>query len=151
MLSRAPTKRDAEAALAEAARHAAWLRRTDDRYRLVLLALAAVYVAMALLVLVPPMGPPGLDVRLAVPAVLACGLVASVVALARMRARGRRGEAWFGGSIAAFSIWNAVVISISSASGWWGHGTPAVHFTVSAVVAVVPLVAGAALMGWNRR
>jgi hypothetical protein len=144
------SRQQAQAALAQAARQADRLRRTDARFRLVLLILAAVYVAVGILAALPRVEQP-INPRLGIPLALAGGLVASVVLTLRVRAESRWGRAWFWGSIAAFSIWNAVVVSVSETTGWWGVGEPLLHFTVSAAVAAVPLVLGAVLMGWPRR
>jgi hypothetical protein len=137
--------------MAEAARHADTLRRTDDRYRLVLVVIAAVYVAIGLIVALPPLQKPATNPRLGLLVVLGGGLVVCVFWLLRMRAASRWGSARFSWSIAAFSVWNGAVVAVSATTGWWGPGQSALHFTASAVVAAVPLVVAAALMGSNRR
>jgi hypothetical protein len=44
-------------------------------------------------------------------------------------------------------LWNLAVIWASIASGWWGPHQPGLHFGASAVVAVIPLLAGAWRLG----
>jgi hypothetical protein len=57
------------------------------------------------------------------------------------------GIAWLLGSVAAFLLWNGAVIWVSIASGWWGPPQPGVHFGGSVVVAVIPLLVAAWLIG----
>jgi hypothetical protein len=144
------TRRQAQSALAEAAKQADKLHRTDRRFQLMLLIVAAVYLAIGILVILPRVQQP-INPRLGIPLALLGALVAGVVLGLRVRAESRWGSAWFYGSFAAFSIWNATIVWASLASGWWGTGQPLTHFTVSAAVAALPLVLGAAFIGWRRR
>ena len=150
MSDRAPTPHGTRAVPDEAAAQADRLRQADDRYRLVLLLLAAISAAVGLLVAIPRAEPLAINLRLGIPALLATGLVAAVLLLLRMPASSRWGRGWFLWSVAAFSIWNGVVISVSTSTGWLGPGEPGPHFAISAVVAAIPLVAGAWLIGWRR-
>jgi hypothetical protein len=57
------------------------------------------------------------------------------------------GIAWLLGSVAAFLLWNGAVIWVSIASGWWGPRQLGVHFGGTVVVAVIPLLVAAWLIG----
>jgi hypothetical protein len=146
-----PTPYEARAALAEAERQAGRLRRTDNRFRLVLLIIAGTYVSLGLLIGIPRLERPAIPPLISLPLVLGGALIWCLVLLLPMRARSRWGYGWFMWSIAAFSIWNGMVVAVSMAAGWWAPGQPGYHFSVSAAVAAVPLVAAAWLIGWRRR
>lgn len=122
------------------------MRRTDLQFRRILVALALAYLvagALAGLVRVPWTG-------VAVLFVLAATLVGSLWLMWRMRAFSRSGPRHFAVASAAFTWWNAAVIGVSLASGWWSPHQPSFHFTVSAAVAAIPLVMAAWLIGRGR-
>jgi hypothetical protein len=144
-----PSPEEARAALAEASRLAGSVGKSDDAFRLVLLIFAGVYIALGAAVGFPPS-----DTGHVAQAVVGGGTVCGAVLAfrrARMRASSRRGSVRFSVSIAAFSLWNAAAVAVSEATGWWGARQPGYHFTVTAVVAALPLVAAAWLIGRDRR
>lgn len=78
------------------------------------------------------------------------GLVGSLGIIWRIRIYSRWGPARFAWSCAAFTIWNAAVVGVSRAFGWWEPHQPGAHFTVSAAVAATPLLLAAWLVGKGR-
>jgi hypothetical protein len=140
------TPQEARAALADAGNQAARLRRSDRQFRSILLGLAATYVVGALLVgLYPHGGSRFAGIALIV--ILVGGFIGMLYLLLRIRAYSRRGILWFTWSAAAFSFWNAAVIGVSEVTRWWGPHQPGTHFTVSAIIAAIPLVVAAWLIG----
>lgn len=142
---------EARIAVAEAVRQEANLRRTDRHFRLVLLVVATVDVALGFLLGLPHVQQPAVNPGLSLLIFLGGGALLSIVLLVRMRAMSRWGMARFSWSVAAFSIWNAMVVAFSTGSGWYGAGQPGWHFTASSAVAAIPLFVGAAAIGWHRR
>ena len=57
------------------------------------------------------------------------------------------GSLWLLGSVAVFLLWNGAVIWVSIATGWWGPHQPGLHFGGIVVVAVIPLLVAAWLVG----
>ena len=149
MSDQTPSAEEAQAAVEQAARHVERLRLEDQRLRLVLVVIAVVYVAAGFILALPGLQPT-FNPAFSLVGVMGGGIVACVVLLRSMRAASRRGMTRYFLSITAFAIWNATVMVVSIATGWWGFGMPGFHFTVSAVVAAVPLVAAAVLMGSRR-
>lgn len=145
-----PSPDEARAALDQAERHAGQLRLEDQRLRLVLVIIAVVYVAAGFLVALR-LQEPAFNPALSLLGVVGGGLVACVVLLRRMRAASRRGMVRYFWAIAGFAIWNGTVMAVSIVTGWWGPGMSGLHFTASTIVAALPLVAAAALMGSRRR
>lgn len=148
MASVIPTQQEARAALTEADRAAGRIRRTDKQFGLILLGIAAAYVAIGILVGLAP------AVRgfalIAILVILVGALGGAVIQLLRIRAYSRTGILQFSASCAAFSFWNASVVGVSSATRWWAPNQPTSHFTVSAVVAAIPLVVAALLVSRTR-
>jgi hypothetical protein len=140
------TPEEARAALAAAGTQAAGVRRSDRQFRSILLGLATVYVAGALLVSAYPHGGSRFA-GIALIAVFAGGLIGMLLLVWRIRAYSRRGILGFTWSAAAFSFWNAAVIGVSEVTRWWGPHQPGSHFFVSAIVAAIPLVVAAWLIG----
>jgi hypothetical protein len=140
------TPEEARAALADAGNQATGLRRTDKQFRGILLWIAAMYLGIAVLVGLFPRGGKPL-VSAAVLAIFVGGVIASFLLLWRIRAFSRRGIRWFTWSAFGFSLWNAGVVGVSSATGWWGPHQPGLHFSISAAVAVLPLLIAAWLVG----
>lgn len=143
-----PTQQQALAALTEAAGAAARMRRTDRQFGAILLAIAAAYLAIGVLVGLAPADP-----RIgfvAVPLILLAALGGGVILLWRIRAYSRTGVLRFTVSCAAFTFWNAIVAGVSSASHWWASDQPASHFTVSAMVTAIPLLVAARLVARKR-
>lgn len=141
-----PTPQDARAALDLAGRQAATVRRSDSRLRTVLLLVAAMYLASGALLSANPRG--GNVLIGAALLVLFLGGLASAVYLSlRIRAWTRTGAFWLLGAVAVFLLWNVGVIWASLATGWWGPDAPGIRFFGSVVVAVIPLLVGAWLLG----
>lgn len=144
-----PTPAEARGALAEAARQAARGRRADSQFRPILLGLAGACLTAGVLVgLFPRGGSTFAGVGLIF--LLVAVLVGGVALLWRIRVYSRWGPIRFAWSCAAFSIWNAAVVGVSVATGWWGPHQPGLHFTVSAAVASIPLLFAAWLLGKRR-
>jgi uncharacterized protein involved in response to NO len=141
-----PSPQEARAALSEARDWAARVRRTDRQFGQILAILAATYLAAGVLVGLSDRGGRTLA-GLAVVVILVGALGGGMLMIWRIRAYSRSGQAWFAASCAAFTIWNAAVAGVSSASGWWGFHQPASHFTVSAAVGAAPLIVAAWLIG----
>ncbi|MEO9048487.1 MAG: hypothetical protein ABI334_02610 [Candidatus Dormiibacterota bacterium] len=141
-----PTPIEARAALAEAGSHAAAMRRTDGQLVRILLALASTYLLVAVVMGLFPHGG-SVFAGLALAVIVVGGLTAMLVMFWRIRAYSRNGILRFSLAAAAFTWWNAVVVGVSSWSGWWSQHQPATHFSVSALVAVVPLIVAAWLIG----
>jgi hypothetical protein len=144
-----PTPQDARAALTAARDWAGRIRRSDRQLGRILAILAGTYVAAGVLV--------GLSDRggrtfagLGVVVILVGALAVGILLIWRIRAYSRWGQLWFAWSCAAFTIWNAGVVGVSSASGWWGFHQPAGHFTISALVGAAPLVLAAWLIERSR-
>jgi hypothetical protein len=119
---------------------------------------AAFYVALGALGLVPQAGPPVVATGVAdvlapviVGAVIVAAVLVGLLALhRRTRVYSRSGSRWFNLSLAVFSLWNGAVVVASFATGWWAAHQPSSHFTVSAVVAAIPLLAAFLIGGRGR-
>jgi hypothetical protein len=141
-----PTAQEAKNALADASDKATAVSRTDKQFRPILLVLAGMDLGAAALIGLFPQGGSLFAVVVFI-TVLAAGLIGSLLLLLRIRVYGRRGIRMFTVSIAAFTWWNAAVVGVSSASGWWGPHQPGTHFSVSAIIAAIPLLIAAWLVG----
>lgn len=137
-----PTPEDARASLDEAAKQAAGLRRADSAFRPILVALAATYLAVAVLLSINPRGGNVL-ISDGVLITYVAGVAITFYFAWRIRAWSRVGTAWLVVSTLGFTLWNVAVIWASIATGWWGPHQPGLHFGVSAVVAVIPLLVAA--------
>lgn len=146
MLEASQTADDARAKLQEAGLRAAVIRRSDKQFRRILLAIAAIYLMAAAAVALFPSGGSPLGL-VAFIVIVFGGLAGSLLLLWRIRAYSRTGVWKFTVSAAAFTWWNAAVAGVSIATGWWAPHQPATHFSVSAVVAVIPLLVAAWLIG----
>lgn len=140
---------EAQAALAEAARQATVVRSADAQYRPILLGLAAMCLALGVLVGMFPRGGSRFA-GIAVLVVLFGGLVGTLFLLWRIPIYSRWGPVRFAWACAAFTIWNAAVVGLSIATGWWGTHQPGFHFTISAAVDATPLLLAAWLLGRRR-
>jgi len=141
-----PTREEARAALAEASAQTSRVRRTDNQFRLILAGLALAYMAEGVLVGLVR----GRWIGLAVLLVLVAVLVGSIALMWRMLAFSRSGPRNFALAAVAFTWWNAAVVGVSMASGWWAPHQLSFHFTISAVVAAIPLLVAALLIGRGR-
>lgn len=145
-----PTPHEARAALAEAAGQAARIRRTDRQFAIILLALAAAYVALGVVVGLSPVHGGAPFALVAFVVFLLCAPAGLLALFWRIRAYSRTGIQWFTVSCAAFTFWNALVAGVSAATHWWASDQPAGHFSVSAAVAAAPLVVAAWLLTMKR-
>lgn len=141
-----PTAQEARAALAEATSQAALVRRADREFRWILLVIAAFYLAVAGIFSVAGRRG-GLLPSLALVFIVLAALVGIIWLGLRLRAYSTAGMAWYVAAIAAFSIWNGIVAGASIASGFWATTQPTYHLGISVVVAVIPLIAAAYLIG----
>jgi hypothetical protein len=149
MIDPTDTPLKAQAALAEAARQATRARSADAHYRPILLGLAAMCVAAGVLVGLFPQGGSRFA-GIAIIVILLGGLAGTLALLWRIPIYSRWGPVRFAWSCAAFTIWNAAVVGMSIATGWWGPHQPGIHFTVSAAVDATPLLLAAWLIGKRR-
>ena len=145
----APTPDEARSALVEAQNRALGVHRSDSQLRFVLLAIAATYVAIGVVVGRFPHG--GHLAGPTVLAIFAAGVAVAGVVFWRVRAYSKPGILRFSLYCSGFTIWNSAVIGASFASGWFGPSMAGWHFTVSAAVAAIPLVAAAWLLAPPRR
>jgi hypothetical protein len=141
-----PSPDAAKVLLDEAGAHAATVRRADAQFRPILLIITGMYLVIAALLSANPRGGNVL-IGDGVIATFLLGTVGGLYLCWRIRAWSRAGIGWFVGSVAAFVLWNGAVIWLSVATGWWGKSAPGVHFGASAVVAIIPLVVAAWLIG----
>lgn len=144
-----PNPQEARAALAEAADRAGRVRKADRLFGRILLIVAAMYLGAGIVLGLSDLGGRTLAGR-GVVLILVGGLAVTLVLIWRIRAYSRSGPLRFALSCGAFGIWNAAVVGVSMATGWWGFHQPLAHFTVSAVVAATPLVVAAWLIGRRR-
>lgn len=141
-----PTPQQAQASLAEAATWSGWARKADKPLSLILLVLAAMYLAVGAVVAISfaYRGP-------AIILILGAGIASIAVLFARIRAYSRMGNRRFLVALGVFSLWNATVVGASVVLGWYAPGSSPWHFTVSAAVASLPLLAAAVLIGRRAR
>jgi hypothetical protein len=145
-----PTPEEARAALAEVDSRAADVRRFDADARLLLLAIAAMYLSLGIPAAFLVRG--GSDLPLLVMLVIAGVWTAVLVVLVgRIRAYSRpvgRRYALYGW---LFGAWNVAVLLVCVFGGWFGPLSPAWHFTAAAgVISLPPLVAGLLLPSGGR-
>jgi len=151
-----PTPDRARAAIAEAAAAHQPVRSSDRIFAPRLLALAGATVGLAALisvftVLPAWMGPiEGLLAGLG----LAGAVVLVVTIQMRQHAYTRGGNRLFVATLLVWAIWGELVFQGSFHSDWLAHSLPhlvrSFHFILSALIAVVPLLAGALLFGRRR-
>lgn len=131
-----PSPRQARAAVEQATIWPALIHRAERPLRSIPLVLAATYLAVATVAAIP-FAQRGYAVLL----LFIAGLAGCFVLGVKTRAISRIGRRRFHLAIGAFSLWNASVVAASVLSGWWAPGSPPWHLTVSAAVAVLPLLA----------
>lgn len=122
------------------------MRRADNQFRPILLVVAAMYLATGILLSANPRGGNVL-ISGALVAVFFGGLATALYMTLRIRAWSRTGVFWLVASVAVFLLWNGAVIWASIVTGWWGPHQPGIHFGGSVVVAVIPLLVAAWLIG----
>ena len=145
----APKPFEAQAALAEANNQAVRVHLEDRQLAWIVLGIAFMYLAVGAIVstLADPRrgGPAGI----AILAILVVGLVGVVVVFLRIRAYSRTGILMYFGGIAAFNLWNGIVVGVSVGTRWWASTQPGNHFSISAAVGTIPLFVAAWLI-WRR-
>jgi hypothetical protein len=146
MTDTSPNPQGARASLDEANSRAATVRQADTQFRPILLLVSALYLATGALLSANPRGG-NILISDALIVIFLGGLAATIYLAWRIRAWSRTGIFWLLGSVAVFMLWNGAVIWASIASGWWGPHQPGIHFGGSVVVAVIPLLVGAWLIG----
>jgi hypothetical protein len=77
--------------------------------------------------------------------------VAAVVVLIglRIRAYTRTGLRIFVITAVIFNVWNAATAAVSIGTRFWATSQPSYHFAISALIATIPLLVGAAII-WRR-
>lgn len=146
----APTPLEAQAALAEANSQAVRVHRADHQLGWIVLGIAAIDLAVG--VVVSTLADPRRGGPVAGPAILAIlvvGLVGVVLVFLRIRAYSRTAILLYFGGIAAFNLWNAIVVGVSIGTRWWASTQPSYHFGVSVAVGTIPLLVAAWLI-WRR-
>lgn len=150
-MQRDPTPQEARGALSAARQHQRAVRWADRRFRPILLVLAGLDLAVGVVLgFYPSRG----GWRYGGIVLLTICVVAITAIAALLRAggvRSRAATARFNLAIAVFSLWNAAVIAVSVASGWWAAGQPGIHATMSFAVSAMPLAVAAWLAGPTRR
>jgi fatty-acid desaturase len=142
------TPEQAQAAIQEAGTRAAQVRRSDLQLSWILQALAGGYLGVAAVASAAP------DRTAAFVAVMFVIIMASVAAAAvliglRIRAYTRTGLQIFVITAVVFNVWNAATAAVSIGTRFWATSHPSYHFAISALIAIVPLLAGAAII-WRR-
>ena len=146
MTETSPTPQDARALLDEAKGRAATVRQSERKLRWTLLLIAAMYLVTAVLLSFNPrQGNKLIGTALLVTFVIALAL--AIYLGWRVKAWSRAAVLWFVGAMAAFLVWNAFVIWVSIATGWWGPKAPGIHFGGTAALAVIPLLVATWLFG----
>jgi hypothetical protein len=153
-----PTAAEAREAIARAAEAKAAVRRADRQFRPRLLAIAGVIVGFALLVEVfrwlPRWGVMGPVEGLIVNGAMVGAIFVVVTIEARQRAYSRGARLWFSATIFVFIMWGLNVERWSFSSGWMAYQLPPLvhtwHAALSAVVATIPLLLSALLIGLRR-
>jgi len=143
-----PTPEQARAALIEADVRTYGVRRSDSQFRFNLLALAAMYLALGVVVGISPHGGP--IAGKAVLGIFGGGIVLTILLFRRVRAWSKPGVLRFAVFCFAFTIWNMAVIVVSQVSRWWAPHQPGWHFTVTVAVASIPLLVAAWLLAPRR-
>lgn len=148
MSEQAPTPKAARASLSEARNQVARVRRSDGQLGWMLLGIAAAYLAAAAVIsTLPSMRRGGPVAGLAILVILLVGVAGLIFVGLRIRAYSRTGVVLYFGGIAVFNIWNAIVTGVSILSGWWSVQQPSYHFGISELVAAIPLLIAAWLIG----
>jgi len=132
--------------LDEAKGRAATVRQSERQLRWTLLIIAAMYVVTGFLLSFNPRQ----GSRLIGTALLITFLIALAGAIYlgwRVKAWSRVAVLWFVGAMAAFLVWNGIVIWVSVATGWWSPGSAGIHFGISSAAAIIPLLVATWLFG----
>jgi hypothetical protein len=142
------TPEQARAAIQEVGTRAAEVRRSDLQLSWILQALAGAYLGIAAVGSAAPDRRGGF---LAVMFVIILASVAAVVVLIglRIRAYTRIGLRIFVITAVIFNVWNAATAAVSIGTRFWATSQPSYHFAISALIATIPLLVGAAII-WRR-
>ena len=145
-----PTPEEARSALAEAESRAAEVRRSDTDTRLLLLAIAAMYLSLGIPAAFLVRGGSDLPL-LGMLGITGAWIGALVVLVGRIRAYSRpagRRYALYGW---LFGAWNVAVLLVCIFGGWFSPLSPAWHFTATfGVISMPPLLAGLLLPASRR-
>jgi len=151
-----PSPEGARSALIEVELRRAAVHASNRLFQPVLLVLAGLWVAgTILIVVVPSSGVPawvGPIEGFVLEGLLGGGIVATFLLLGRQRAHSRTGSVLFSASIAAWFLLMSGIRALGSSAGWYVPGDPlrGVHFVLSAVICVAPLLIGALVVGRRR-
>ena len=142
------TPEQAKAAIREAGTRTAEVRRSDLQLSWILLAIAGGYMGIAV---VGSAAPDRTSALLAVMFVIIIASVATAAVLIglRIRAYTRTGLQVFAISAIAFNVWNGATAVVSIGTRFWATSQPSYHFAISALIGIIPLLAGAAII-WRR-
>lgn len=156
MSVREPTPQDAQTAVVEAERALASMRAQDRIFAVRLLALAATVIALSIVIVVLSSLPAWLGPALGVVAGVAIALAVVVVVAAerRQHAFTRAGNRLFIAVLVVWFVWAEFVWQAATHSDWLAYSLPrpqrALHFVLTAVIGVVPLVGGAVVFRLRR-
>jgi hypothetical protein len=142
MSSPQPTQLDARAAVAEAEAQAAKVRHADRRMAWVLIGFAVTWVAEVSVTSLWR-SPSAMIVVLIIVAV-GCALV--IWLGVGIRAYSRTGIGWLLGTAATFFVWQLVVTAVTFGFGWW-RLEHTLAPSINAAISVIPLIAGAIVLG----
>jgi hypothetical protein len=151
-----PTPEEARTAIAEAAKARLPVRSSDRLFAVRLFAIAASVVLASIVIVFLTSLPPVLGPVEGVIAglTLALALFLTVAAAARQRAFTRAGNRLFTATLLLFIVWAEVVWQAATHSDWLSYTQArplrALHFVLMAVIAVVPLLAGAVVFRFRR-
>lgn len=139
------TPEQAKAAIQEAGTRAGEVRRSDLQLSWILQALAGAYLGIAI---VGSAAPDRTGAFVGVTFVIILASVAAVAVLIglRIRAYTRTGLKIFAITAIGFNVWNAATAAVSIGTRFWATSQPSYHFAISALIAIVPLLAGAAII-----
>ena len=156
MSVREPTPQDAKTAIVEAERALAPMRAQDRIFAVRLLALAGTVIALSIVIVVLGSLPAWLGPALGVVAGVSIALAVVVVVAAerRQHAFTRAGNRLFIAVLVVWFVWGEIVWQTGMHSDWLAYSLPrpqrALHFVLTAVIGVVPLVGGAVVFRLRR-
>ena len=122
------------------------MRGADRLFRWILLGIAACYIGAGAVISVR--GRHGGPLAAVALGVIVLALLIGIVWIGlRLRAYSRIGLLAYVFGIAAFNLWNAAVVGVSIATGYWASTQPTYHFGVSVLVGIIPLLVAAFIVG----
>lgn len=139
------TSEEAQAAIQEAGRRAAQVRRSDLQLSWILQALAGAYLVIAIVGSAAP-NREGAFVALIFVIILVSVAAAAVLIALRIRAYTRTGLQIFVVTGIGFNLWNGATAAVSVGTRFWATSQPSYHFAISALIGIIPLLAGAAII-----